>query len=120
MHMLPCLATISWLLWGGPLPRQSPLMGPTPWLLAVFLDVTQKGVLLDAAAAVQRYPAVRELLDAQENGVDNAGVLRVLCALARTMVLAHQRRGESDFVAHWLYQLMALDAGAQEWEHVLR
>ncbi len=38
----------------------------------------------------------------------------------RTMVLAHQRRGESDFVAHWLYQLMALDAGAQEWEHVLR
>ena len=32
------------------------------------------------------------------------------------MVTAHQRRGESDLVAHWMYQLMALNPNASEWE----
>jgi hypothetical protein len=36
------------------------------------------------------------------------------------MVTAHQRRGESDYVAHWLYQLLALDTQAVEWGHVLK
>jgi hypothetical protein len=57
-----------------------------------------------------RYPALaRELPGHGEQ------VLRVWRALARNMVLAHQRRGESDAVGHWLYQLLALDAGAPEW-----
>lgn len=34
------------------------------------------------------------------------------CRLAMT---AHQRRGESDSVAHWMYQMLALDVGAPEW-----
>ncbi len=37
------------------------------------------------------------------------------CRLAMT---AHQRRGESDSVAHWMYQLLALDAHAPEWRVV--
>jgi hypothetical protein len=32
---------------------------------------------------------------------------------------AHQRRGESDLVAHWMYVLLALDTQAPEWEHML-
>jgi hypothetical protein len=36
------------------------------------------------------------------------------------MVLAHQRRGESDLVAHWLYQLLALDSKAEEWAHAMQ
>ena len=32
---------------------------------------------------------------------------------------AHQRRGESDLVAHWVYVLLALDPQAEEWAHVL-
>lgn len=38
------------------------------------------------------------------------------CRLAMT---AHQRRGESDSVAHWMYQLLALDVGAPEWRVAL-
>jgi hypothetical protein len=43
-------------------------------------------------------------------------VLGVWRALVRTMVLGHQRRGESDAVGHWLYQLLALDVAAPEWQ----
>jgi hypothetical protein len=39
--------------------------------------------------------------------------------MARTMVMAHQRRGESDLVAHWMYQALALDTAAPEWGHAL-
>ncbi len=38
--------------------------------------------------------------------------MAVWAELARIMMTAHQRRGESDDVAHWMYQLMALDPGA--------
>lgn len=48
------------------------------------------------------------------------GVVAVWSSLARSMVTAHQRRGESDLVAQWLYQLLALDTQAVEWAHVLR
>jgi hypothetical protein len=58
--------------------------------------------------------------------VQNPAVLQlpsavtVWASLARSMVTAHQRRGESDFVAHWLFQLLALDTQAVEWGHVLK
>jgi hypothetical protein len=48
------------------------------------------------------------------------GVVAVWASLVRSMVTAHQRRGESDLVAQWLYQLLALDTQAVEWAHVLR
>ena len=38
----------------------------------------------------------------------------------RSVVQAHQRRGESDLVAHWVYVALALDPQAPEWQHVLR
>ena len=40
--------------------------------------------------------------------------------MARTATQAHQRRGESDHVAHWMYVVMALDPGAEEWEWALQ
>jgi hypothetical protein len=40
------------------------------------------------------------------------------CALCSAQ--AHQRRGESDLVAHWVYVLLALDPQAPEWGHVLQ
>jgi len=42
--------------------------------------------------------------------------MAVWAELARIMMTAHQRRGESDDVAHWMYQLMALDPHASEWQ----
>jgi len=100
--------------------------------LAVYLDVSQRGgKLLTAVECAQRYPHMKSVLMPQEEAstathdphIMTAGVsplLSVWSNLARTMVLAHQRRGESDLVAHWLYQLLALDTTAEEWAHALQ
>lgn len=39
--------------------------------------------------------------------------------MVREAIVAHQRRGNSDAVAHCLYQLLALDTTAPEWEQAL-
>lgn len=133
--------------------------------LAVYLDVTQNGKLLSAAACASSYPQLAGLLEQQHPTTQQhpqlhqihddsmlgqigwlppeaevvpppaaafspppppamllqpPGVVTVWASLARSMVTAHQRRGESDLVAHWLYQLLALDTQAAEWAHVLQ
>ena len=45
--------------------------------------------------------------------------LHVWSELLRTIVVALQRRGESDGVASFLYQLLALDTTADEWQDIL-
>jgi hypothetical protein len=97
----------------------------------VFLDVSQRGQLLDAASCIQRYPSLATILQQQQqqqqqrahsSGSAGAGasVVALWANMARTMVLAHQRRGESDLVAHWLYQVLALDSRAEEWSHAMQ
>ena len=49
----------------------------------------------------------------------DVATIQVLAEFARVAVTAHQRRGESDAVAFWMYQLMALDTLAPEWQHVM-
>ena len=46
--------------------------------------------------------------------------LQLWAELLRTVVLALQRRGESDGVANFLYQLLAMDTAASEWQDVLQ
>lgn len=46
--------------------------------------------------------------------------LQLWAELLRTAVLALQRRGESDGVAVFLYQLLAMDTAASEWQDVLQ
>lgn len=46
-------------------------------------------------------------------------VHRIWCALVRSAMTSHQRRGDSDAVAHCLYQLLALDLHAPEWDAML-
>jgi len=92
----------------------------------VFLDVSCRGgAVLSAEQAQQRYG---------EDGIEQEGavmpwhkgcvwrpegVLAAGCSeLARATMVAHQRRGESDLVVHWLYQLLALDPRASEWEQM--
>ena len=97
---------------------------------AAFLDPTPRGgALLDARAARERYPHLDAALafgSSEKGGTPAAAaaaggacVASVWAELARTLVMAHQRRGESDLVAHWLYQALALDAAAPEWGHAL-
>lgn len=55
---------------------------------------------------------------------DQAGLLDhhlVSCwaAYCRLIMTVHQRRGESDEVAHWLLQVLALDPQAPEWDYVI-
>jgi hypothetical protein len=46
-------------------------------------------------------------------------MMEVWRELVRTVVQAHQRRGESDIVAQWYYVLLAMNTGAPEWGHML-
>ncbi|KAF5831668.1 hypothetical protein DUNSADRAFT_12748 [Dunaliella salina] len=92
----------------------------------IFLDVSCRGgAVLTAEQAQQRYG---EGENEQEGAImpwhkgcvwRPEGVLAAGCAeLARATMVAHQRRGESDLVVHWLYQLLALDPTASEWEQM--
>lgn len=46
-------------------------------------------------------------------------ILRTWSGLVNLAVQAHQRRGESDLVAHWIYIKLALDPLASEWERAI-
>lgn len=46
-------------------------------------------------------------------------ILRVSTELLRTAVVAHQRRGDSDAVAHCFHQLLALDLTDPDWNVML-
>jgi hypothetical protein len=120
-----------------------PAAAPPPLCCpAAFLDVTQKGAVLDAAAARLRYPQLGAAFgtcgveagrgSGEGNGSGSSSssggggtfggdacIVGVWSEMARTMVTAHQRRGESDLVAHWMYQALALDSRAPEWAHTL-
>ncbi|KAL4424141.1 hypothetical protein ABPG75_001442 [Micractinium tetrahymenae] len=72
------------------------------------------GELVTATEAVQKYPGLQLSAD--------WALLAPLVGwqhMVRTVIQAHQRRGESDLVAHWVYVLLALDPQAPEWGHML-
>ncbi len=73
----------------------------------LFGGRVQAGVGAEAAAAAA--PPV----------VSPEAYLRLCADWVRAVLVAHQRRGESDLVAHWLVQVLALDPAAPEWQHVL-
>ncbi|PRW61057.1 2-dehydro-3-deoxyphosphooctonate aldolase [Chlorella sorokiniana] len=72
------------------------------------------GQLIDAADALRQYPALQ-----QPAGPRLLSPLLGWQHMVRTVIQAHQRRGESDLVAHWVYVLLALDPQAPEWGHML-
>ena len=47
-------------------------------------------------------------------------LLAVWTELLRTAVVAHQRKGDSDAVAHCLHQLLALDLADPGWGPILQ
>ncbi|GLI68291.1 hypothetical protein VaNZ11_012652 [Volvox africanus] len=74
--------------------------------LQLFVDVDKRGRVLDPEEARGRYTDLQVLVSSP---------LELWCELARVMVIAHGRRGESDLVAHWLVQVLALDHRSAEW-----
>ncbi|GLC36810.1 hypothetical protein PLESTB_000780600 [Pleodorina starrii] len=79
----------------------------------LFVDVDRRGRVLDAAEARRRYA---DLPSAPLPQLLPASPLELWCELGRVMVTAHGRRGESDLVAHWLVQILALDHRSPEWQ----
>jgi hypothetical protein len=79
-----------------------------------YVDVTKRGELLSADEAKERYPSLQE-----EHETEEQATLALWREVARTLVLAHQRRGEADAVASWMRAAMALDPAAAEWGRVL-
>lgn len=104
-----------------------------PWLVAAPAGSPEGGSLIDGSTLVadpcarggvsslgevlQRYPQLAAWKDGKETVLDAGGryVLAIWAEYARCMLVAHQRRGESDLVAHWMYQVMALEPAAPEW-----
>jgi hypothetical protein len=89
---------------------------------AWFVDVTRKGELLSRAEAEARYPALAsegKHVHGPEGALEEErATLALWREVARTLVLAHQRRGEADSVAAWMNAAMALDPSAAEWRVV--
>jgi len=95
---------------------------PEVWLLcvptagggALAVEPGRKGRLLSAERRAELFPMARP-----RTSTTLADAVSLWAALARTAVIARQRRGESEEVADWLYQLLALDPEAPEWEFML-
>eukprot|EP00198_Chlamydomonas_reinhardtii_P010478 XP_001699815.1 predicted protein [Chlamydomonas reinhardtii] len=106
----------------------------------VLVDVDRRGRLMTPAEAAARFPDLHTTQSAQHSSqtraqraqevvesAESAALLPLLAAaagsgplplwgeLARLVLTAHTRRGESDLVAHWLVQVLALDHRAPEW-----
>lgn len=98
---------------------------PDKWLLLVspgpatasdappfLVDPSRSGEIMSVDDSRKRYPQMEVPID---DGADLSGLVKICASLTRTVVVAHQRRGESEAVASWLYQLLALSPDAQEW-----
>ena len=82
---------------------------------ALYVDAAT-GEVLQLAQVESRFPAVARLTGEEWR---QQSMLRTWQGLCRIAMQAHQRRGESDFVAHWMYVGLALDPGAPEWGRAL-
>ncbi|KAJ9519972.1 hypothetical protein QJQ45_014704, partial [Haematococcus lacustris] len=76
----------------------------------VFLDVSVRGgVVMDWPLLTRRYPQLasqlQQQLQAGTSLASPATFQSLVADLVRTVLTARQRRGESDSVAHWLWQV---------------
>lgn len=113
--------------------QQGSVPSPDPWVVglfktspaednshsqfynATFLDAAQ-GDILSGEQVCARYPILSNLILSH---LPTTSVLSTWQSLCRTVLVAHQRRGESDAVAQWLFVLLSLDPTAPEWDRAL-
>lgn len=80
-----------------------------------FVDC-KRGILLDKLDMISMFPALGKLSLGEWK---QQSTLRTWQGLAHLIIQAHKRRGESDYVAHWIYIALGLDPLASEWERAL-
>lgn len=122
-----------WLLALSP-----PIMSASPntWIAPpeAFLD-SSNGKILSLDQVEATYPGTLNFLKLSSSSLEKErgerggatpslawrqiAMMELWRELIKTVVQAHQRRGESDIVAQWYYVLLALDTGAPEWGHML-
>jgi len=83
--------------------------------LGLYVDPSN-GEILSSSEIQTKFPAMGHLSPAEWQ---QQSVLRTWQGLCRIAMQAHQRRGESDFVAHWMFICLALDPSAPEWNRAL-
>jgi hypothetical protein len=103
---------------------QSVIPEPNTWFLRLDdgtdtdpLYVNCKsGVVMDSSDLMEKNPLLANM---SLNEWREQSILRTWAGLVDLAVQAHQRRGESDLVAHWIYVKLALDPLATEWERAI-
>ena len=124
---------------------QSAAPGPGSWLLYYFSaeDTNTKnsttrgedmcmdassGEVMSVLEAKQQFPAAFLPVDSDSDMREEKereawrkqSVLKTWQGLCRIAMQGHQRRGESDYVPHWMYVGLALDPLAPEWARALK
>lgn len=56
----------------------------------------------------------------QGDHTGKGAILRIWTEMLRVAIVAHQRRGDSDAIAHCLHQLLALDLTDPGWDAMLK
>ena len=77
-----------------------------------------KGIVLGLEECLRAHPRMQQTSAAA--AAPKQALLRVFTELLRTAVVSHQRKGDSDAVAHCLHQLLALDLADPGWEPILQ
>jgi len=103
---------------------QSVVPSPSSWFLrldhpnqdeALYVDC-KNGSVLSHREMIQKHPRLGQMSMAEWR---EQCVLQTWSGLVQLAIQAHQRRGESDLVSHWIFIKLCLDPLAPEWERAM-
>jgi len=103
---------------------QSVIPEPSTWFLRfdsgtdkdpLYIDC-KKGMVMEYDDMIEKNPLLANMT---LHDWRQQSILRTWTGLVDLAVQAHQRRGESDLVAHWIYIKLALDPFATEWDRAI-
>lgn len=103
---------------------QSVVPSPSSWFLrldhsnqgeALYVDC-KNGSILNYHDMIEKHPRLGQMSMAEWR---EQCVLRTWSGLVQLAIQAHQRRGESDLVSHWIFIKLCLDPLAPEWERAM-
>ncbi|BDA50964.1 hypothetical protein COCOBI_17-1830 [Coccomyxa sp. Obi] len=97
---------------GGQTLQQTGMGSRAPLSSAWYWDPV-KGTICDRSEVLLEFPHLGD-------HTGKGAILRIWTEMLRVAIVAHQRRGDSDAIAHCLHQLLALDLTDPGWDAMLK